>query len=272
MHDSNDLNTTNRLEQISDLQRQFGAVTPHFIWPFPPIAFTEKQGAPRRATHGQAIRESRLRAQVAPVLGPGHVGPLHARNIPRGAQNLFGSTVPTNPGAVGHPLLLLLIATTSRATEASTVHTQPRLGSAHRRDSLSTVRPANRTRFAVSSTCRHPTGRLPFSSGVHAPETPPLGKKSNISVPKYKMIGHGYLKKIDRSKWWKIVIGWIVRVGEKSRWWRVVMGRECWWRNCYILGQIPRAKIYYILGRRKYMIVQHVLFNYLIVFYHLGDM
>ena len=28
--------------------------------------------------------------------------------------------------------------------------------------------------------------------------------------------------------------------------------RECWWRSCYILGQILSAKSYYILGQREY--------------------
>ena len=31
------------------------------------------------------------------------------------------------------------------------------------------------------------------------------------------------------------------------------LGRECWWRSCYILGQILRVKNCYILGRREYV-------------------
>jgi hypothetical protein len=31
--------------------------------------------------------------------------------------------------------------------------------------------------------------------------------------------------------------------------------RKCWWRSCYILGQIQGAKSCYILGRREYPII-----------------
>ena len=37
-------------------------------------------------------------------------------------------------------------------------------------------------------------------------------------------------------------------------------GRECWWRSGYILGQILRAKSYYIFERREYLI-NHALMN-----------
>jgi hypothetical protein len=32
------------------------------------------------------------------------------------------------------------------------------------------------------------------------------------------------------------------------------LGRECWGRSCYILGQLLRAKSSYILGRREYQL------------------
>jgi hypothetical protein len=38
------------------------------------------------------------------------------------------------------------------------------------------------------------------------------------------------------------------------------LGKECWSRSCYILGQILRAKSCYILGRREYMFLS-ILFS-----------
>ena len=34
------------------------------------------------------------------------------------------------------------------------------------------------------------------------------------------------IKKIGKSEWWMVVIGWLVEVGGKSEWWRVVIGWE----------------------------------------------
>jgi hypothetical protein len=34
------------------------------------------------------------------------------------------------------------------------------------------------------------------------------------------------VKKIGKSEWWMVVIGWVVEVGKKNEWWRVVIGWE----------------------------------------------
>ena len=34
------------------------------------------------------------------------------------------------------------------------------------------------------------------------------------------------IKKIGRSEWWRVVIGWVVEVGGKNEWWMIMIGWE----------------------------------------------